>query len=171
MPAPSDFGIADMMRAPSSAGVLARRCGRSLFPALLLAGVLVQAPCWQESAWAGEAAGKATEEADLEPSFDLPPIVVQVPAHGTTTARTIVLRTALVFDETDRDRITDSQRLAKALLPKIMDSVITGVQGHRVKDWSNTSDVNQVILDRAAAVLGPYGVLIKTLRVELFGSH
>jgi hypothetical protein len=28
-----------------------------------------------------------------------------------------------------------------------------------------------VILDRAAAVLGPYGVLIKTLRVELFGSN
>jgi len=170
MPAPSDLGIADMMLAPSSAGVLARRCGRSLFPALLLAAALVQAPFWHRPAWAGEAAAKTTD-ADLDPSFDLPPIVVQVPGHGERMAKTIVLRTALVFDETDRDRINDSQRLAKALLPKIMDSVITGVQGHRIKDWSNASDVNQVILDRAAAVLGPYGVLIKTLRVELFGSN
>ena len=78
---------------------------------------------------------------------------------------------ALIFDETDEDRINDSLRIAKTLMPRIMDSVITGVQGHRFDSASKAEDVNRMILDRSVAVLQPYGVVVKTLRIERLGNR
>lgn len=134
-------------------------------PVLLLAAVLAVAAGGDRPAWAGEAAN-GHETGAREPLFDLPPIMVNVQGKGNVPAKTIVLKTALVFDEVDEDRINDSQRLAKALLPKIMDSVITGVQKYHAVDASDAAGVDKVILERAVAVLRPYGVLIKSLRVE-----
>ncbi len=145
-------------------------CRRALLSILLAVLGLAVALGWHHAALAGErteAAGKAVGE----PSFDLPPIVVQVSEAGRAQRKTMVFKAALVFDETDEDRINDSQRIVKTLMPKIMDSVITGVQGHRFEADPNFAEVNQVILDRSAAVLQPYGVVIKFLRIEHLGNR
>jgi hypothetical protein len=156
-----------MMFARMKRGAVARGIGRVL-PALLVSIVLSLAVAWHHSALAGEPT-EAKGKVAGEPSFDLPPIVVQISQTGRPYPRAMVFKAALIFDETDEQRINDSQRIAKTLMPKIMDSVITGVQAHQFSAASNVDDVNQVILDRSVAVLQPYGVVIKTLRIEQLG--
>lgn len=159
-----------MMPAIPATGTLARRRGSALLPALLIAFGLVLSPSWRHPAQAGEPTGAAHEAAG-EPSFDLPPIAVQLSREASAAPRTVVVKAALVFDETDEDRINDSLRLAKTLLPKIMDSVITGVQGQQFAGDSGREAVNRVILERSIAVLQPYGVVVKKLRMDGFGGR
>jgi hypothetical protein len=150
------------------AGAIAR--GRMLAAVALFAAGLALVAAWPQQARASNS-GQSTLNETGEPIFGLPPIVVQIPGRGRANARTIVFKAALIFDEVDADRINDSQRLAKTLLPKIMDSVITGVQNHHFVDLTNTEEVNKVVLDRSTVVLKPYGVLLKGLRMEHLGVH
>lgn len=159
-----------MMFAELPTRAVVSRGGRALFPVLLVAASLVFAMPWHQRALAGELA-RAAGEADVEPSFDLPPIIVQVSQNGRPHQKTLVFKAALVFDETDPERINDSMRMAKTLLPKIMDSVITGVQGHHFDAGSKPEEVNRLILDRSVAVLKPYGVVVKYLRMESLDRH
>ena len=159
-----------MMTSRSTTGAVAGGRGRALLAALLVAIGLAAAGAWQSAAQAGEPAGAAKKAAG-EPSFDLPPIAVQVSQAGREHTTTMVFKAALIFDETDEDRINDSLRIAKTLMPRIMDSVITGVQGHRFDSASKAEDVNRMILDRSVAVLQPYGVVVKTLRIERLGNR
>jgi hypothetical protein len=152
----------------TGAGAIAR--GRMLAAVALFAAGLALVAAWPQQARAANNAGQSTVNETGEPIFGLPPIVVQIPGRG-RAARTIVFKAALIFDEVDADRINDSQRLAKTLLPKIMDSVITGVQNHQFVDLTNTEEVNKVVLDRSTVVLKPYGVLLKGLRMEHLGVH
>jgi len=153
----------------TGAGAIAR--GRMLATVALLAAGLALVAALPQQARAANNAGQSTVNETGEPIFGLPPIVVQIPGRGRANARTIVFKAALIFDEVDADRINDSQRLAKTLLPKIMDSVITGVQNHHFVDLTNTEEVNKVVLDRSTVVLKPYGVLLKGLRMEHLGVH
>lgn len=152
----------------TGAGAIAR--GRMLAAVALFAAGLALVAAWPQQARASNS-GQSTLNETGEPIFGLPPIVVQIPGRGRANARTIVFKAALIFDEVDADRINDSQRLAKTLLPKIMDSVITGVQNHHFVDLTNTEEVNKVVLDRSTVVLKPYGVLLKGLRMEHLGVH
>lgn len=152
----------------TGAGAIAR--GRMLAAVALVAAGVALVAAWPQEARASNS-GQSTVNETGEPIFGLPPIVVQIPGRGRTHARTIVFKAALIFDEVDADRINDSQRLAKTLLPKIMDSVITGVQNHHFVDLTNTEEVNKVVLDRSTVVLKPYGVLLKGLRMEHLGVH
>ncbi|MPY74529.1 MAG: hypothetical protein GEU87_09715 [Alphaproteobacteria bacterium] len=159
-----------MMSFELPTGAAVSRGGRALLQILLIAaGIAFAMPCHHRAS-AGEPA-KAASDAEVEPSFDLPPIIVQVSQNGRAHQKTMVFKAALVFDETDRERINDSMRMAKTLLPKIMDSVITGVQGHHFDAESKPEDVNKLILDRSVAVLQPYGVVVKYLRMESLGRH
>jgi hypothetical protein len=158
-----------MMLSRSTTDTIAGGCGRMLLPVLLLAVGLASA-VWHHAAWAGETT-EAKEKVAGEPSFGLPPIVVQIPEAGHHQPKMVVLKVALVFDETDEDRINDSLRIAKILMPRIMDSVIAGVQEHHFDSASKAEDVNELILDRSAAVLRPYGVLVKSLRIEQLGDR
>ena len=159
-----------MMFSRSTTGAVAGGRCRALLPVLLVAIGLASAAAWHHAARAGgttEAKGKVAGE----PSFDLPPIVVQIPEAGDHHPKTVVFKVALIFDETDEDRINDSLRIAKALMPRIMDSVIAGVQEHHFDTATKDDDVNQLILDRSVAVLQPYGVLVKSLRIEQLGNR
>ena len=159
-----------MMLAERRTGNGAMCGGRALVAALLLATGLVIAMSCHQQAWASNSA-ESSVDASGEPVFGLPPIVVQVPDHGGSELKVIIFKAALVFDEVEPERISDSQRIAKSLLPKIMDSVISGVQNHRFTDWSKTEEVTQVVLDSSNAVLKPYGVVIKKLRMQDLGIH
>jgi hypothetical protein len=154
----------------STTGAVAGGRRTAALAVLMLASGLLFATAWHRSASAG-ALAKEAEKVAREPSFDLPPIVVQVSQSGRSHPRTMVFKAALIFDETDEERINDSQRIAKTLMPRIMDSVITGVRAHQFDDASQTEDVNQVIMDRSVAVLQPYGVVIKALRIEYLGNR
>lgn len=111
-----------------------------------------------------DAAVKTTPEDDL-PSFGLPPIAVRVLEDRTLMDRSVVFKADLVFDEVDEERIKDTMRVTKALLPRIMDSVITGIHGKRFSDLTTLAALNHVVLQRSNAVLRPYGVVVKSLRM------
>jgi hypothetical protein len=150
--------------------------GRARLVALSLAAGLAVAMASQQPAWASSAEHASTEahsgtEAPPEPIFGLPPILIQIPENGGPELKVIVFKASLIFDEVDPERINDSQRIAKSLLPKIMDSVITGMQRHHFADATATEDVTQVVLDSSNAVLKPYGVIIKHLKMEHLGIH
>ena len=52
------------------------------------------------------------------------------------------------------------------LLPRIMDSVITGIEGKQFEDLSNLVFLNDVIVRRSNSVLKPYGVVVKSLNLK-----
>ncbi len=101
--------------------------GRGLLAALLLAAGLIAAMASPQPAWANSS-HETKAEAPAEPIFGLPPVIIQVPDNGGSELKIVVFKATLIFDEVDPERINDSQRIAKSLLPKIMDSVITGMQ-------------------------------------------
>jgi len=138
-----------------------RRSG-GLLPALALAGLLTVTMPWSVAAYAsgggtshGEAAGANGAPAGA-PIFGLPPIVVDVLQTGDPDAKTIIFKADLVFDEVDPARIEDAMSVTKSLLPRIMDSVITGIQGRRFKDLKDIVFLNDVVLQRSNDVLKPY---------------
>ncbi len=139
--------------------------GRALLMALLVAAGLTVAMAPHQAAWASSSGEPAGDKAP-KPIFNLPPIMVQVPDNGGPALKIVVFKAALIFDEVDPERINDCERIAKSLLPKIMDSVITGIQRHHFTDKTTTADVTQVVLAQSKAVLNPYGVVIKKLKME-----
>jgi hypothetical protein len=143
---------------------------RALLAALLLAAGLTVAMASHQAAWASGSTGPSVDKAG-EPIFGLPPIMVQVPDNGGPELKIVLFKAALVFDEVDPERINDSQRIAKTVLPKIMDSVITGMQRHHFTDKTTAADVSRLVLDRSNAVLKPYGVIIKKLKMEHLAIH
>jgi hypothetical protein len=102
-------------------------------------------------------------------SFGLPPIVVKVREPGDTQDRTITFKADLVFDEVDQNRIDDSMSVSKRLLPRIMDSVITGLDGKRIENLSDPATVTAMVVERANLVLTPYGVVVKALKMQYLG--
>jgi len=163
---------------------IARPNGRdeTLFRVLLVAGLLLLTASWTGTAAAASSPAKADSHAAgkkpdahsgsdaIDPIFGLPPIVVKVPERGKRIDRTIVFKADLVFDEVENDRINDSMRVAKALLPRIMDSVITGMQGKYFDDLSTPASLSDVVLQRSNIVLKPYGVVAKALRLQDLGN-
>lgn len=160
----------------------ARRTG-DLFPVLAILGVLVLAMSWTGPAVsAGKAPGAnaARQIADVETSaadasgdemssFGLPPIVVRVRDPGDMQERTITFKADLVFDEVDQKRIDDSISVSKRLLPRIMDSVITGLDGKRIANPPDPATVAKMVVERANLVLEPYGVVVRTLKMQYLG--
>lgn len=143
---------------------------RALLAALLLAAGLTVAMAPHQPAWASNSGEPAADKAP-QPIFNLPPIMVQVPDNGGRELKTVLFKAALVFDEVDPERINDSERIAKSVLPKIMDSVITGMQRHHFTDKTTAADVSRLVLDQSNAVLKPYGVIIKKLKMEHLAIH
>lgn len=157
----------------------ARRFG-DLLPVLMTLGMVALAMSWTLPAWSAEkepdAEAAARQVADTEaavgemiPIFGLPPIVVQVRNRDGAEGRTIAFKADLIFDEDDPDRIEDSVSVTKHLLPRIMDSVITGLDGKRVDNMSNPESVTRTVVERANLVLKPYGVVVKTLKIHFLG--
>jgi hypothetical protein len=105
----------------------------------------------------------ADEEA---PSFGLPPIVVQLRTRDGQGNKTISFKAALIFDEVDWDRIEDSMRVTKTLMPRIVDSVISGIQNRRFETPPDGAAVDRLVIEYSNAVLKPYGVVIKELRMQ-----
>jgi hypothetical protein len=157
----------------------ARRFG-DLLPVLMTLGMVALAMSWTLPAWSAEkepdAEAAARQVADTEaavgemiPIFGLPPIVVQVRNRDDAEGRTIAFKADLIFDEDDPDRIEDSVSVTKHLLPRIMDSVITGLDGKRVDNMSNPESVTRTVVERANLVLKPYGVVVKALKIHFLG--
>jgi len=153
------------------------RRGGALLPALALAGLLTVTMPWARAAYAsggetshGEAAG-ADSVPEGPPIFGLPPIVVNVLQTGNPKAQTVVFKADLVFDEVDPTRIEDTMSVTKSLLPRIMDSVITGIQGKRFNDLKDIAFLNDVVLQRSNDVLKPYGVVVKSLHLMELGRR
>lgn len=113
------------------------------------------------------AVGETVDE--MVSSFGLPPIVVKVREPGDAQDRTIAFKADLVFDEVDMDRIEASMSVSKHLLPRIMDSVITGLDGKRIENLSDPESVTKVVIERANRVLRPYGVVVKALKMRYLG--
>lgn len=164
-------------------GTRARRAG-DLLPVLAILGVLVLAMSWTGPALS---AGKASDAktavrhfADTEAaiadaasdemsSFGLPPVVVRVRDPADMQERTITFKADLVFDEVDQDRIDDSISVSKHLLPRIMDSVLTGLDGKHIANPSDPETVKTLVVERANLVLKPYGVVVRTLKMQYLG--
>jgi hypothetical protein len=160
-----------MKRADSRSKAHGKRHGGGLLPALALAGLLTVTMPWSDAAYAsgseashGEAAG-AKSAPEGPPIFGLPPIVVNVLQTGDPDAKTIIFKADLVFDEVDPMRIEETMSVTKSLLPRIMDSVITGIQGKRFSNLKDIAFLNDVVLQRSNDVLKPYGVVVKSLRL------
>lgn len=154
-----------------------RRRGGALLPALALAGLLAVTMAWPDAVYAsggetvhGEAAG-ANGEPEGPPVFALPPIVVNVLQTGAPAAQTVVFKADLVFDEVDKTRIDDTMSVTKSLLPRIMDSVITGIQGKSFADVTDIAFLNDVVLQRSNEVLKPFGVVVASLRLTELGRR
>jgi hypothetical protein len=159
---------------------------RDLLPILFVLAALFMAMSWVGPARAGDtSAGAARPDAkaaanhiaateaavaDETPTFGLPPIVLRVTDENAAN-RTVAFKAALVFDEEDDDRIEDSMRVSKRLLPRIMDSVITGIEGKRIANLSDPSTVDRMVLQRANLVLNPYGVVVRALRMDFLETH
>jgi hypothetical protein len=148
--------------------------GGLLLPVLLLTAMLLLTP-WQRAAWAsGSSVAAAEHVANTEaavgnaelPTFSLPPIVLQVREINNPKKRTIAFKAALVFDEVDEGRIEDSMSVTKSVLPRIMDSVIIGIQGERFNKLPDPEAVDRLVIQHANAVLKPYGVVIKALKMH-----
>lgn len=167
-----EMTLADLWRRALGTTARCKACGVALLPALSLAGLLTLTLPLSEAA--GAAPASATNAADedgadadvVSPIFGLPPIVVTVLENSDPTAKTLIFMAVLVFDEVDAVRIEDSLSVTKSLLPRIMDSVITGIQGKRFDDLANLAALNDIILQRSNAVLTPYGVVVKSLRLR-----
>jgi hypothetical protein len=164
-----------MKLADSRSKARGKRRGGGLFPALALAGLLTVTTPWSDAAYAsgsetshGEAAG-ANGAPEGPPIFGLPPIVVDVLQIGDPDAKTIIFKADLVFDEVDQTRIEDTLIITKSLLPRIMDSVITGIQGKSFKNLKDIAFLNDLVLQRSNDVLRPYGVVVKSLRLRDLG--
>jgi hypothetical protein len=161
-----------MKLADSRSKARGKRRGGGLLPALALAGLLTVTMPWSDAAYAsgsetshGEAAG-ANGAPEGPPIFGLPPIVVNVLQTGDRKAQTVVFKADLVFDEVDPTRIEDTLIITKSLLPRIMDSVITGIQGKRFGNLKDIAFLNDVVLQRSNDVLKPYGVVVKSLHLK-----
>lgn len=146
-----------------------RRAG-ALFRALAVAGLLAAAMPWAGAAQAaagstahGGAGADGAEAA--QPIFGLPPIVATVLQKGDPEPKTVVFKADLVFDEVEDDRIQQSIGVTKSLLPRIMDSVITGIEGKQFDDLKNLASINDVVVARSNEVLKPYGVVVKSLHL------
>jgi hypothetical protein len=155
-----------------------------LLSVLAILGVRVLAVSWMRPAMSADKApdvrAAARQLADSETavggavgeavsSFGLPPIVVKVREPGDTQDRTITFKADLVFDEVDQNRIDDSMSVSKRLLPRIMDSVITGLDGKRIENLSDPATVTAMVVERANLVLTPYGVVVKALKMQYLG--
>lgn len=170
-----------MMFAIGTTGTARHYRHRDLLPVLLVLAALFAAMSWVEPAKAGEtkkgakeAANHvaATEAAVAEemPSFGLPPIVLRVRDENAAN-RTVAFKAALLFDEDDSSRIEDSIRVSKRLLPRIMDSVITGIEGKRIANLSDPATMDRMVLRRTNLVLNPYGVVVHALRMDYLETH
>jgi hypothetical protein len=141
--------------------------GSTLLRIVALAALLTAVLPLPEAVSAASASdGHAAETPRERPHFGLPPIVVQVMEKRDPTARVVIFKANLFFDEVDQDRINDTMRVTKSLLPRIMDSVITGIQGKRFDDLSDFAWLNEVVLRRSNAVLKPYGVEVSSLELK-----
>lgn len=148
-----------------------------LLPVLAVLGLLVLAMSWVQPAAAGEVKDDAkeaahhvasTEAAVAEdiPTFGLPPIVVRVREDGVAGDKTIAFKADFLFDEIDIGRIEDSINVSKKLLPKIMDSVIMGIEGRRIANLSDPATMDRMVIQRVNLVLNPYGVVVKELKMR-----
>ena len=144
-----------------------------MLSALALAGLLSVAMPWADAAYAsggGTMHGEAAGANDGPPVFGLPPIVVTVHHAGDHDAKTIIFKADLVFDEVDKTRIDDTMSVTKALLPRLMDSLITGIEGKTFKDLKDIAFLHDIVLERSNEVLRPYGVVVKALRLKNLGG-
>lgn len=151
-----------------------------LWPMLAVAAALLLASSWMRPAAAASdpapAAAvdeKAGDDAALA-SFGLPPIVVMLKQRDESKGKeskgkTVILKVDLLFDERDEDRINIMLSTAKALLPRIMDSLLTGIQGRQFDDTDDTVAINAVLVERSNRVLRPYGVNVKASRLVQLG--
>jgi hypothetical protein len=149
-----------------------------LLPVLAVLGLLALAMSWVQPAFAGEetednakeaAHHVATMEAAIAeeiPTFGLPPIVVRVKDGASITDKTVAFKADLLFDEIDIGRIEDSINVSRKLLPRIMDSVILGIEGKHIANLSDPTTMDQMVIQRANLVLKPYGVVVKALKMR-----
>jgi len=151
-----------------------------LLPVLIILGVVVLAMSWTRPAVSADEATDAkaaarhvvdTETAvgEMPPSFGLPPIVVKIRESGDAQGRTVAFKADLIFDEVDQGRIEDSISVTKHLLPRVMDSVITGLDGKLIENLSESATVSKMVIERANLVLKPYGVVVKALKMHYLG--
>lgn len=112
---------------------------------------------------------KLDESADPAPVFGLPPIVAQVFENDTLTGSVRYLKVELVFDEVDPERIVASQRVAKSLQPRLMDRVIGSLQGYRFDRSAQPKAMENIVFRSSTEVLGPYGVVIKSVTIKDLG--
>ena len=117
------------------------------------------------------AAGAPGETSETLPVFSLPPIAAQVFENDTPTGSMRYLKIELVFDEVDHDRILASLSVAKSLQPRLMDRVIAGLQGYRFDRSAQPNAMETVVLKSSSDVLGPYGVVIKSVTIRYLGIH
>lgn len=117
------------------------------------------------------AAGAPGETDEPLPVFSLPPIAAQVFENDTPTGSMRYLKIELVFDEVDHDRILASLSVAKSLQPRLMDRVIGSLQGHRFDRTAQPNAMEDVVLKSSSDVLGPYGVVIKSVTIRDLGIH
>ena len=154
-----------------------------LLPVLAVLGLLALAMSWVQPAFAGEdtddAAKKAahhvatTEAAVAEemPTFGLPPIVVRVKDGTSVADKTVAFKADFLFDEIDIGRIEDSINVSKKLLPRIMDSVILGIEGKHIANLSDPATMDRMVIQRANLVLKPYGVVVKALKMRYLAVY
>lgn len=115
-----------------------------------------------------EAADKEHAESELL-TFPLPPIVVRIRQSGEPQMKVVAFKADLVFDEVDPGRIDASIDVADQLVPRIVDSVITGLEGRQIEAASMSETVNRLVIERVNLVLNPYGVTVKSLNVRYLG--
>jgi len=61
--------------------------------------------------------------------------------------------------------------VTKRLVPRIMDSVIVGLQNRHFETLPERDVVDKLVVQYSNAVLKPYGVVIKSLQIQYFESY